>query len=297
MNKLSLTELDTIFISYDEPNADKNYSELLQIIPWAKRIHGVKGSDAAHKAAANLSETDRFISIDADNIIDPKFFAQEIEITDQNKDFVFSWCGRNAVNGLVYGNGGVKCWTKDFVLNMKTHENSAPGDIKNEVEFCFDPRYFQMNDCFSTSYINGSPKQAFRAGFREGVKMCLAEGTKVQKIRFRESLYWKNYHRLLIWMNVGADVKNGLWAIYGARLGCQMTNLTDWDYLNVRDFEYLNELWNFDISLKYNDNNIMESIESIGKELLFQLDLPVSIFDADQSRFFKTVYSNPIRIG
>jgi hypothetical protein len=297
MNKLSLTELDTIFISYDEPNADKNYSELLQIIPWAKRIHGVKGSDAAHKAAANLSETDRFISIDADNIIDPKFFAQEIEITDQNKDFVFSWCGRNAVNGLVYGNGGVKCWTKDFVLNMKTHENSAPGDIKNEVEFCFDPRYFQMNDCFSTSYINGSPKQAFRAGFREGVKMCLAEGTKVQKIRFRESLYWKNYHRLLIWMNVGADVKNGLWAIYGARLGCQMTNLTDWDYLNVRDFEYLNELWNFDISLKYNDNNIMEAIESIGKELLFQLDLPVSIFDADQSRFFKTVYSNPIRIG
>jgi hypothetical protein len=297
MNKLSLTELDTIFISYDEPNADKNYSELLQIIPWAKRIHGVKGSDAAHKAAANLSETDRFISIDADNIIDPKFFAQEIEITNQNKDFVFSWCGRNAVNGLVYGNGGVKCWTKDFVLNMKTHENSAPGDIKNEVEFCFDPRYFQMNDCFSTSYINGSPKQAFRAGFREGVKMCLAEGTKVQKIRFRESLYWKNYHRLLIWMNVGADVKNGLWAIYGARLGCQMTNLTDWDYLNVRDFEYLNELWNFDISLKYNDNNIIEAIELIGKELLFQLDLPVSIFDADQSRFFKTVYSNPIRIG
>jgi hypothetical protein len=98
-------------------------------------------------------------------------------------------------------------------------------------------------------------------------------------------------------MNVGADVKNGLWAIYGARLGCQMTNLTDWDYLNVRDFEYLNELWNFDISLKYNDNNIIEAIELIGKELLFQLDLPVSIFDADQSRFFKTVYSNPIRIG
>lgn len=294
---LPLSEIDTIFISYDEPNADKNYSELLRIVPWAKRIHGVKGSDAAHKAAANLSETDRFISVDADNIIDPKFFEQTIELTDENRDFVFSWCGKNIVNGLVYGNGGLKCWTKDFVLNMKTHENSNEGDVKNEVEFCFDRRYFQMNDCFSTSYINGSPKQAFRAGFREGVKMSLAEGAKVSRLHFKESIYWKNYHRLLVWMNVGSDVKNGLWTIYGTRLGCYMTNLTDWDYRNVRDFEYLNQLWDYDISLKINDSNVEEEIQSLGKSLSLQLDLPVSILDSEQSKFFKTVYVNPLRIG
>ena len=74
MTKLTLHEIDTIFISYDEPNAEKNYAELVKLVPWAKRVHGVKGSDNAHKAAANLSETDRFISVDADNIIDPIFF-------------------------------------------------------------------------------------------------------------------------------------------------------------------------------------------------------------------------------
>jgi len=86
---IMLHDIDTIFISYDEPNADKNYSELVKILPWAKRIHGVKGSDSAHKAAANLSETDRFITVDADNIIDPKFFSQIILLTDENKDYVF----------------------------------------------------------------------------------------------------------------------------------------------------------------------------------------------------------------
>jgi hypothetical protein len=189
MTKLNLHEIDTIFISYDEPNAEKNYSELIRLVPWAKRIHGVKGSDAAHKAAANLSETERFITVDADNIIDVEFFDQKIDLTDENKDFVFSWCGRNAVNGLVYGNGGLKCWTKDFVLNMKTHENSDPTDTESTVEFCFDKKYYQFNECYSTSYINASPFQAWRAGFREGVKMSLNRGTKAKNVK---KVWWQN---------------------------------------------------------------------------------------------------------
>ena len=40
---------------------------------------------------------------------------------------VISWAGKNEVNGLVYGNGGIKCWPKDVVMNMRTHEN-ALGD-------------------------------------------------------------------------------------------------------------------------------------------------------------------------
>ena len=64
--KLNLSEIDCIFLSYDEPNADKNWADLLNKAPWAKRVHGVKGSDAAHKACANLSETEHFITVDAE---------------------------------------------------------------------------------------------------------------------------------------------------------------------------------------------------------------------------------------
>ena len=59
---MKIIDYDIIYLSYDEPNAEKNYADLLSKVPWAKRIHGIKGSDAAHKACANLSETDRFIT-------------------------------------------------------------------------------------------------------------------------------------------------------------------------------------------------------------------------------------------
>ena len=293
MTKLTLHEIDTIFISYDEPNAEKNYAELVKLVPWAKRVLGVKGSDNAHKAAANLSETDRFISVDADNIIDPIFFKQTIDITDKNKDFVFSWCGRNAVNGLIYGNGGLKCWTKDFVLKMKTHENSDPNDTESVVEFCFDPRYYQFNECYSTSYINGSPFQAWRAGFREGVKMSLDRGAKADDIK---KIWWQNYQRLLIWSNVGADVKNGLWAMYGTRLGCFMTNCTDWDYINVRDFEYLTNFWKEKILNNITDDNILDEIIELGTQLKDYLSLEMAELTPEASEFFKKVYQNTPRI-
>ena len=80
--KLKVRDYDVIYLSYDEPNAEKNYADLLTKVPWAKRIHGVEGSDAAHKACANLSETDRFITIDGDNIVHQNFIKEELEFKD-----------------------------------------------------------------------------------------------------------------------------------------------------------------------------------------------------------------------
>ena len=62
MTKFKPIDCDIIYLSYDEPNAEQNYADLCKKVPWAKRVHGVEGSDAAHKACARLSETDRFIT-------------------------------------------------------------------------------------------------------------------------------------------------------------------------------------------------------------------------------------------
>ena len=59
MAKLDVTELDIFYISYDEPNCEENWADLQRKIPWAKRVHGVEGSDAAHKACAERAETER----------------------------------------------------------------------------------------------------------------------------------------------------------------------------------------------------------------------------------------------
>jgi curved DNA-binding protein CbpA len=82
MSKIKIIDQDIIFLSYDEPNAEKNYADLCNKVPWAKRVHGVKGSDAAHKACAALSETEYFVTVDADNIVDPEFFNVEIDLED-----------------------------------------------------------------------------------------------------------------------------------------------------------------------------------------------------------------------
>ena len=176
---------------------------------------------------------------------------------------------------------------------MKTHENSDPNDTESVVEFCFDPRYYQFNECYSTSYINGSPFQAWRAGFREGVKMSLDRGAKADDIK---KIWWQNYQRLLIWSNVGADVKNGLWAMYGTRLGCFMTNCTDWDYINVRDFEYLTNFWKEKILNNITDDNILDEIIELGTQLKDYLSLEMAELTPEASEFFKKVYQNTPRI-
>lgn len=292
--KVKIAELDIIYLSYDEPNAEENYADLLTKVPWAKRVHGVEGSDAAHKECARISDTSRFVTVDGDNTIKQEFINQVLDF-DEHTDLensVISWCGLNTINGLMYGNGGLKCWPKEFVLNMKTHE--AAETDKAQVDFCWELNYIQQNSWYSFVHNNKTPQQAWRAGFREGVKMALDQGVKVSKEEFLKG-HWKNLHRLWIWLMVGQDVTNGIWAIYGAREGLSMTMLSDWDYVNVRDFKYLNELWAGRDTMP--EDVVHEEIFRLGSQLQNELDVPIAIqpLDSDQSKFFKTVYQNPAR--
>ena len=58
---IDIADLDVIYLTYDEPNREENWIKIQNMVPWATRVDGVKGSDAAHKAAASASSTDRFI--------------------------------------------------------------------------------------------------------------------------------------------------------------------------------------------------------------------------------------------
>jgi hypothetical protein len=278
---LDVVDLDCIYLSYDEPQKEEFWVKIQDMVPWIKRVDGVHGSDAAHKAAAEASETERFILIDGDNLPDSEFFNLTFEITEKNKHAQFRWRAKNFVNGLYYGNGGMSSWTKTFVMNMRTHENSDGSDHTN-IEFCFDPLYWPMHDCYSTTYINYSPKQAWRAGFREGVKMCTRNGTvPPDRENFVKYLWPRNLRNLKIWQTIGRDVENGFWAILGARLGTHYLMLREWDHTSVRDFKKLDELWELH---KNDDDHVCKTVTS---ELNKILGIGITEFDAEQSRFFK----------
>ena len=285
--KIDVADLDVVYLSYDEPQKEEFWIKIQNMIPWAERVDGVKGSDAAHKAAADASTTDRFILIDGDNLPNESFFNQTLEFDEISKHAVLRWRARNHINGLMYGNGGLSCWTKDFVYKMQTHENSKGSDA-TDVEFCFDPLYWAMHDCYSTTYPNGSEFHAWRAGFREGVKMCLDRGRKPSLDDFKNKVHHRNLDHLTIWQNVGRDVEFGDYAILGARMGTYMTMLSDWDHKQVQWFDSLKDIYNSEVELL--NGKLEDKIEYFGEQLRIQLDLSVLNLDSDSSAFFKQHY-------
>lgn len=286
---MRISEFDLVFISYDEPNADLNYADLLNKAPWAKRVHGIKGSDSAHKAAAELSETDWLITVDADNSVDNSFFDYDVEIEETSK--VFSWTSRNKLNGLRYGNGGLKLWKKDFIFDMKSHE--ASDSERAQVDFCWEEGYKQLPQCFSETVITASPYQAWRAGFREGVKMTLVDGVKIPADEIKSRVWWHNLHRLKIWSTVGAHEENGIYAILGARMGTWMANCTEWDYVQVRDFEILREIY----ETKVNHTSVEEDAQDLGFKIRNSLGFEWPWLDERNSRFVLSLYDETIELS
>lgn len=291
---MKIVEFDIIFISYDEPNAELHFADLCNKVPWAKRVHGVKGSDAAHKAAANLSDTDWFVTVDADNIVSNDFFNLNIDIENNPQIKVYSWVGKNIVNGLMYGNGGLKLWKKDYVLSMKTHE--ASDSARAQVDFCWEDGYKQYMQCFSDVYINGSAYQAWRAGFREGVKMTLLDGIKVPCNEIQEKIWWHNIHRLQQWSTVGSHIRNGIFSVLGARQGAYMTNCTNWDYVQVRDFEYLKDYYNSEIKhLENSDTSIVDIINDLGEKLKIEIGFDWPFLTPELSKYVSNLYAQTIK--
>jgi hypothetical protein len=285
MKQIDIADLDVVFLTFDEPKKEEYWAIIRNMVPWARRVDGVRGSDAAHKAAAAASATERFILIDGDNMPDAKFFNQTLEFpTEDYESAVFRWRARNAINGLMYGNGGLSSWTKTFVNSMRTHE-ATDGRTETQVEFCFDPLYWAMHDCYSTTYPNGSAFHAWRAGFREGVKMCLNRGAKPSLTEFRDRVHQRNLDHLTIWHNIGADVDHGYWSMAGARQGTYMTMLTNWDHTQVQNFDALAELWT---TVESSDPRLLAG--RVAEDLDQQLDLPMAMLEAEQSKFFKHHY-------
>ena len=285
MKYIDVADLDCIYLTYDEPNKETNWVKIRNMIPWAQRVDGIKGSDAAHKAAAAASNTERFVLIDGDNVPDEQFFNLTLEFPDQQwESAVFRWRARNHVNGLMYGNGGLSSWTRTFANRMRTHE-ATDGRAETEIEFCFDPLYWPMHDCYSTTYPMGSAFQAWRAGFREGVKMCLNQGRKPGLADFKQQVHQRNFDHLTIWHNIGRDVENGIWAIAGSRMGTYMTMLTEWDHRQVQDFDALAQIFN-----TVDGHNPEIVAGRVAEDLYRQLDLPMNVIDGPSSKFFKHHY-------
>jgi hypothetical protein len=281
-DRIRISDLDFVYISFKEPNKEQNWADLKNKVPWAKRVDGVVGFDNAHKAAADMAETEFFISVDGDNIIDEKFLLETLDWTKTNKKAVHRWRAKNNVNGLVYGNGGLVGWHRDTCREMKTHENADTQE--NQIDFCWGVPHENLHNCYSTTVINASEQQAFVAGYREGVKMSTNKGIPITAQEFHK-MWPTNLRILSTWCTIGADVELGKYAMLGARMGCFNTVIQAGnDHFKIRDLD--------DMELYYKDQSpqdIDTDLTLYGNSLRQQLDMPIAEYDENESRFYRFI--------
>lgn len=198
-----IEELDVIFISYDEPNADANWQRVLRKCPFAQRVHGVKGIFEAHKEAAKLAQTDMFYVVDGDaEILDDFYFDYQPNIW--NRETIHVWKSQNPINNLEYGYGGVKLFPKHIVDNATTWNV----DMTTSVGF----KLKVMNSVSNITKFNTDAFSTWRSAFRECAK--LAAGT------IKNQIVEEDDERLSLWCSdYGRDNEFGDYAIQGARAG------------------------------------------------------------------------------
>ncbi len=290
--KFAVTDLDIFFISYDEPNADANFADLQVRSPRPiRRVHGVKGFDAAHRQCASLSTTPRFVTIDGDNQVNAAVFFQRLD-DEGERDLVFSFKAKNIINGLEYGNGGVKIWPRGLVLQHPTHESAQ--NVEALHDFCWAYRYMQVDFLGSTVHCNGSPLQAFRSGYREGIKMTLINGERVESF---VEMIGQNYptalSRLNVWCSVGADIPNGWWAMFGARQAIYDNWVQKVPFHVINDYEAFRAAFLHYHAAKDPENQAKMLARLIQDKIGHQ----IADLDPFQSAWFKDTYVHPTRSG
>lgn len=210
--------LDVIFISYNEPNAENNWLRVKEKAPWAKRINGVKGIFNAHKAAAELAETDMFYVVDGDAyLVDEWNFNFQPDVFD--RDCAYVWHSKNPINDLVYGYGGVKLFPKGVIENVKVWKTL-------DMFLGLMPKIKFVDSVSCISEFNTDEFSTWRSAFREAVK-----------------LYTINQMNLLhTWTKQGIDRPFGKFSIAGALAGIEYASQNRDDYKKLRkinDYKWL----------------------------------------------------------
>jgi hypothetical protein len=72
-----------------------------------------------------------------------------------------------------------------------------------------------------------------------------------------------------------------------------MTNCTDWNYVDVRDFETLRNIYNESI----NHETLVDDIKDLGEKLKLNLGFDWPFFDAQTSKYMLDLYDETINLG
>ena len=219
---------DIAFISYHEAFAEQNFHNLKNTIKtnnlyWVKNI---KGIHQAHIEAAKTVTTNMFYVVDADAIVLDTFnFDYQIPYYDFNaKSTVHVWKSQNPINGLEYGNGGIKLLPRQLTIDM---DLSKP-DMTTSISKWFKP----MPEVSNINGFNTDPFNTWKSAFRECCKLA-------SRVIDRQD-DTETQIRLDRWCTIGSDLNAINGAIAGRKYGEENRNNIE-TLIKINDFDWLQE--------------------------------------------------------
>jgi len=215
---------DIVFINYQEPNADENYTALCKRFPNAKRVCGVKGIHQAHVAAAKKAFTKMFWVVDADARILEDFNFDYV-VPEYDISAVHVWQSKNPINDLEYGYGGVKLLPRRLTLKMDL--------TKPDMTTSISDNFKAMNQISNVTAFNTDPFNTWKSAFRECAKLASKSIDRQNEDETNE--------RLKTWTTVGHARDFGEYAIRGARAGMEFGLSNKSDISLINDFDWLHE--------------------------------------------------------
>jgi len=167
--------MDIVFLSYDEPSAEKYWKVLKEKHPRAKRIQGVKGRTQAYHAAAMMSDTDYFFAVFPTIDIDDSFdFTFQPDRMKNACHYIFH--AKNPVNGLEYGHRSAILYNKWLCILT----------INPGLDFTLSQPHTVVPKLCGTSHFNQTPEISWRVAFREVLKLCEMKPTVESKHRLKK---------------------------------------------------------------------------------------------------------------
>ena len=211
--------MDIVFISYDEPGAEKRFNKLKARFPRAKWSQGVQGQTFAYMAAANLSSTEYFFAVFPKiDLVDSFDFSFQPDRLKNPCHYIFN--AKNPVNGLEYGHGAILLYNKQLVLQTKN-----PG-----IDFTLSAPHESVPILSAINYFNETPWLAWRTAFREIIKLM------TQKQKTVESSY-----RLKKWCELGTG-KNAEWVYCAANDAKDFVNSKE-DIMKSYELDWLKNFY------------------------------------------------------
>lgn len=210
--------LDIIYISNGEPDADKYWEKLKQLVPNPKRSDGVTGRTAAYQAAANMSTTHWFYAVFAKLDVNPTFdWSWRPDLFQEPKHYIFN--SLNPLNGLEYGHQGMIAYNKKLVL-----ENNNPG-----LDFTLSQAHESVPMLSGVARFNQDPWMTWRTAFREVIKLQQFESVQPTI---------EGASRLHTWCTV-ADGDYAEWCLRGAHDAVEYFKSTNGDHSKLNfSFEW-----------------------------------------------------------